>query len=149
MLEPGALAPDFSLTAHTGETIRLSALRGAPVVLFFYPGDHTPVCTKEACAFRDQHEVFLKTGATVLGVSADDADSHQRFAADLKLPFLLLSDPGGGLRKRYGVPKTLGFLPGRATFLIDREGVLRHAFASAFNARAHVREALGALESLR
>ena len=147
MIRPGDPAPDFSLKAQDGTGVSLSSLKGKPVVLFFYPKDHTPTCTKEACTFRDRHADFRTLGAEVLGISSDDEASHRRFSVDYKLTFPLLSDPGGTVRKRYGVPKVLGLLPGRATFVIDREGIVRLAYSAAFEAEAHVLRALEALKS--
>src|SRR5271166_6434982 len=127
----GDLAPDFTLPSSTGEMVSLSDFRGkSEVVLFFYPKDDTPGCTAEACSFRDSHEAFREAGAEVIGVSSDSSDSHRKFAGRYGLPFRLLSDPKGELRSRFGVPKTLGLLPGRVTYLIDRHGIVRHIFSS-------------------
>lgn len=148
-MQIGSTVPDFSATAHDGRVVTLSEFRGKQaVVVFFYPKDGTPVCTREACAFRDAYEEFTRAGAAVLGVSADSAGSHQAFAQRHQLPFLLLSDADGSLRRHFGVPRLLGFLPGRVTYVIDREGILRHAFNSALNAQAHVTEALATLDGL-
>ena len=146
----GDLAPDFTLTATTGAAVRLSDFRDkAEVVLFFYPKDNTPGCTAEACAFRDSFEDFRAAGAEVLGVSGDSTESHRGFAGRHHLPFLLLSDPGGLLRSRYGVPKTLGVFPGRVTYLIDKSGIVRHIFSSQLQPAKHVAEALRVLATLR
>ena len=118
------------------------------MVLYFYPKDETPGCTKEACAFRDQYEVFKEAGAQVLGVSADSPTSHRLFAAKYRLPFKLLSDADGTVRRLYGVTATLGLLPRRATFVIDRTGIVRHAFSSQFHPSQHIDEALAALKTL-
>ena len=145
----GDTAPDFSLQAQTGETVSLSQFNGQkPVVLYFYPKDDTPGCTAESCSFRDSYEDFTEAGAVVLGVSSDSPESHQKFAAKYNLPFLLLSDTGSKVRKTYGVPATLGLLPGRVTYVIDQAGVVRHVFNSQFNPTAHVSEALTVLKSL-
>lgn len=142
-VEAGAEAPDFELADASGRKVKLSSFRGRKaVVLYFYPKDDTPGCTKEACSFRDHYEDFVEAGAEVLGVSSDDGASHERFTKKYALPFTLLSDPGGAVRKRYGVPATLGLLPGRVTFVIDREGVVRHVFNSQLAATKHVDEAL-------
>ncbi len=101
-------------------------------MLYFYPMDGTPVCTKEACGFRDAFEEFTKLGAVVIGVSADSPERHRAFAASRALPFLLLSDQEGSLRKAYQVPKTLGILPGRVTYVIDKQGIVRHVFSASF-----------------
>jgi peroxiredoxin Q/BCP len=142
-LSVGDPAPDFSLPDADGRAVTLSSFRGRKaVVLYFYPKDDTPGCTKEACSFRDSYEDFAAAGAEVIGVSSDSGASHQRFARKHRLPFTLLSDAGGALRKRYGVPATLGLLPGRVTFVIDRDGIVRHVFNSQLAAAQHVREAL-------
>ena len=145
----GDEAPDFVLPDRTGKMVRLSEFRGRKaVVLYFYPKDDTPGCTKESCAFRDSYQDFQDAGAEVIGVSSDSAESHGRFAAKHRLPFTLLADQGGQVRKRYGVPATLGLLPGRVTFVIDRAGIVRHVFNSQFQATQHVSEALEALRGL-
>jgi peroxiredoxin Q/BCP len=144
----GDRAPDFSLPDAGGRTVGLAEFRGKkPVVLYFYPKDDTPGCTKEACSFRDHYEDFTAAGAEVIGVSSDSAEAHQKFAAKYKLPFTLLSDRDGQVRKRYGVPATLGLLPGRVTFVIDSGGVVRHVFNSQLQATRHVDEALAILRS--
>jgi peroxiredoxin Q/BCP len=146
----GDRAPDAELTLHTDETIALADLwRDRVVILFFYPKDGSLVCTKEACAFRDAYEEFLDAGATVVGVSGDSADSHRAFAEQHRLPFLLATDADGALRRAFRVPKTMGILPGRVTYVIDRQGVVRRVFSAQFAADRHVREALDSLGQLR
>jgi len=146
----GDLAPDFTLPSATGSLVSLADFRGkAEVILFFYPKDDTAVCTAEACAFRDSYEVFREAGAEVIGVSSDSVESHQGFAARNHLPFLLLSDRDGLVRARYGVRKTLGLIPGRTTYLIDRDGVIRSLFSSQFQAAKHVSEMLGMLRTIQ
>lgn len=144
----GDTAPDFTLSSQSGASVSLKDLHGKCVVLYFYPKDDTPGCTKESCAFRDQYQVFIDAGAEVIGVSADSPESHQRFAAKYQLPFTLLSDPGNQVRKLYGVPATLGLLPGRVTYIIDREGIVQHIFNSQFNFQGHVEEALKTLQQI-
>ena len=119
-----------------------------PIVLFFYPKDDTPGCTKEACAFRDEFEGFRKLGAEVIGISSDSVESHRSFAEKHNLPFVLLSDEGGKVRRLYGVPYSLGLFPGRVTYVIDTEGVIRHVFSSQLGATNHVKEAFEALHSI-
>jgi thioredoxin-dependent peroxiredoxin len=149
-LRPGDKAPDFALATLTGKSVGLSDFLGrTELVLFFYPKDNSAVCSAEACSFRDQYQDFCDAGATVVGISSDSADSHRRFAERLKLPFILLSDPGGSVRKRYRVPRTLGLIPGRTTFLIDRNGIIQRVFSSQFQPAKHVSEALDALRKLR
>ena len=148
-LQVGDTAPDFSLPSQTGQPVSLADYRGkSAVVLFFYPKDGTAICTKEACSFRDSYEDFVQAGAAVIGVSSDSADSHQAFASGHRLPFVLLSDAAGSLRKAFGVPKTLGIMPGRVTYVIDKEGVVRHVFNSQFAADRHVAEALAVVRQL-
>ena len=145
----GQTAPDFEKTTQHGETISLSQFRGEKtVVLYFYPKDETPGCTAEACTFRDNFEDFVEAGAVVVGVSQDSDASHKKFAEHHRLPFLLVSDADKGLQKAYGVPKTMGLLPGRVTFVIDREGTVQHVFNSQLNAKKHVREALDVVKRL-
>src|SRR5438105_4650063 len=149
-VEVGTVAPNFTLPDQTGNEVSLRDFRGQKaVVLYFYPKDNTAGCTAEACAFRDSYEVFKDAGAEVIGVSSDTADSHQGFASRYQLPFVLLSDAGGAVRKQYGIRSTLGIIPGRVTYVIDKEGVIRHIFNSQFMAAKHVDEALQVLKSLK
>jgi thioredoxin-dependent peroxiredoxin len=149
-IQVGDKAPDFTLPAQTGEPVRLSDRLGERVVvLYFYPKDETRGCTAEACAFRGSHEVFTEAGAEVIGVSSDSADRHAAFADHHKLPFTLLSDEGGRVRKSYGVPAALGMLPGRVTYVIDRTGTVRHVFNSMTNIGRHVNDALDVVKKLQ
>ncbi len=148
-LAVGAHAPNFSAETHDGTALQLSELlEHSAVVLFFYPRDFTPGCTAEACAFRDDYTNFVEAGATVVGVSADSGESHRRFAQHHNLPFALISDADGALRKAYGVDKVWGVLPGRVTFVIDRQGVVRNVFDSALFARRHSGDALAKVARL-
>jgi thioredoxin-dependent peroxiredoxin len=148
-LNVGDVARSNSLYLHGGEAVELADLyHDRPVVLFFYPKDNTAICTKEACAFRDAHEEFVAAGAMVVGVSGDSAESHAQFAAMHALPYLLATDADGAVRRAFGVRKTLGLLPGRVTYVIDRAGVVRHVFNAQFAADRHVREALEAVRAL-
>jgi thioredoxin-dependent peroxiredoxin len=142
----GSVAPDFTLPSQSGEMVSLEDFIGKkPVVLFFYPKDDTPGCTKQACAFRDEYDEFGKLDAQVIGISSDSVDSHRRFAKKHDLPFTLLSDEGGKVRRLYGVPNTFGLFPGRVTYVIDKEGVVRHIFSSQLGVEQHVEEAIEAL----
>jgi thioredoxin-dependent peroxiredoxin len=142
----GDLAPDFTLPDQLGERVRLGELVGKKsVVLYFYPKDATPGCTAEARAFRDAYDTFTAADTEVLGVSSDSIKSHKRFAARHQLPFRLLSDRDGAVRALYGVERTLGILPGRVTYVIDRDGVVQHVYSSQLAATRHVREACQAL----
>jgi thioredoxin-dependent peroxiredoxin len=128
MIAEGEKAPDFELQTDSGESVRLSDLKGKPVVLYFYPKDNTPGCTKEACGIRDTWSEFKRRGAVVLGVSADSVASHERFKAKYHLPFTLLADSEHKVAELYGAwqPKHFAgksfFGMVRATFLIDAEG---------------------------
>lgn len=145
----GDLAPDFTLPDQRGIPVRLGDLVGKKhVVLYFYPKDATPGCTAEARAFRDAYDAFTAADTEVVGVSSDSVRSHQRFAAKHELPFMLLSDRDGAVRRLYGVERTLGILPGRVTYVIDRDGIVRHVYSSQLAATRHVREARHALKGL-
>ena len=132
-LREGEPAPNFALTSDSGENVRLSGLRGSPVVLYFYPKDDTPGCTTEACEFRDEYSRFRQRGAVVLGVSPDDEASHLRFKEKYSLPFTLLADPDHKTAEDYGVwveknmygKKRMGIK--RSTFVIDADGNVARA----------------------
>jgi peroxiredoxin Q/BCP len=148
-VQVGDRAPAFTLPNQSGTPVNLADLLGQkPIVLYFYPKDDTPGCTAESCAFRDSYEIFQEAGAEVIGISADTPASHQQFAAKYRLPFILLSDRDNQVRKLYGVPATLFVLPGRVTYVIDPQGIVRHIFNSQLDFKAHVQEALKALKSL-
>jgi peroxiredoxin Q/BCP len=148
-LTVGDRAPLVSLPDQNGVQRRSDQLAGRALVLFFYPKDDTPGCTMEACAFRDSFEDLQAQGADVWGVSGDGAASHQRFATRHGLPFPLLVDSANSLRKAFGVPSVLGLLPGRVTYVIDADGVIRHVFNNLLDGPAHRREALKALADLK
>jgi len=149
MATTGDAVPDVTLFRDDGAPVQLKALLGArTLVLYFYPKDETPGCTAEACTFRDAYEDFVASGADVVGVSSDSGTSHQAFKAHHRLPFTLLSDQGGAAARALGVKRTLGILPGRTTFVIGRDGVIRHRFDSQLQAKKHVAEALGLVKSL-
>ena len=148
-VQVGQAAPDFAAPRTGGGEFRLSDLKGQrAVVLYFYPKDETPGCTAEACAFRDSYEIFVDAGAEVVGVSRDSVDSHERFAEHHELPFVLISDKGGAIRRLYGVKATLGLWPGRVTFVIDKDGIVRHRFSSQTDSVRHVEEALRTITSV-
>jgi peroxiredoxin Q/BCP len=149
-IQVGDKAPDFTLVSQSGERVTLhDRLADRVVVLYFYPKDETRGCTAQACAFRDSHEVFAEAGAEVIGVSSDSAGRHAAFADHHKLPFTLLSDEGGRVRKSYGVPALLGLIPGRVTYVIDRAGTVRHVFNSMTNIGQHVSDALAVVRQLQ
>jgi len=122
----GKPAPDFTATAQDGTSVHIAALKGKPVVVYFYPKDETPGCTKEACSFRDAWAPLAKTGAVLVGVSADSLDSHKAFVAHWKLPFLLVSDPDGSIGKQYGVP--FESYHHRQTFVVGADGTVKKVY---------------------
>jgi peroxiredoxin Q/BCP len=147
-LEAGMKAPEFQAKDQHGSTVRLADYLGkSNVVLYFYPKDDTPGCTREACALRDGYAAIQATGAVVLGVSADDAISHQAFAGKYQLPFSLLADPDGVLISQYGVKMPLLKLASRVTFVIDKLGIIRFKVEKVDTAR-HDRQVLALLETL-
>jgi peroxiredoxin Q/BCP len=146
----GDVAPDFARPAASGELIRLSDFRDRRhVVLYFYPRDHTAVCTAQACEFRDRYSDFVADDAAVIGVSANSLQSHQHFAETHALPFYLLSDADGSLRALYGAANRLILIPRRATFVIDKQGIIRMVFVSLWQGPAHAQQALGVLRQLK
>jgi peroxiredoxin Q/BCP len=148
-IQPGDRAPPFAAEAHTGEMIDSAEYLGKQaVVLYFYPRDDTPTCRAEACGFRDAYEEFVKAGAVVIGCNEQSLERHREFAAKRNLPFLLISDADGSLRRAFGVPKTWGIFPGRVTYVIDRQGIVRLVFNSQFTAAKHIDEALRVVREL-
>jgi peroxiredoxin Q/BCP len=139
--------PTSTLVGPDGP-VQLRDRIGKALVVYFYPKDETYGCTKEACSFRDQYQDFTDAGADVIGISRDDAGSHESFKDHHRLPFTLLSDPGGKVADAWGVKTTLG-IPGRITFIFDKAGVLRHRFQSAIRFSKHVDEALRVVKDLR
>lgn len=149
-VQVGDQAPNFTLSTTSGEQVSLSDFVGkSNIVLYFYPADNTSGCTAEACAFRDSYEAFKDAGAEVIGVSSNSTASHQQFAAKHRLPFILLSDPKGVVRKRYGATTMFGVIPGRVTYIIDKQGTVRHIFIDQLRATRHIPAALKVLETLR
>lgn len=147
-LKIGDAAPSFALEDQDGQMRRLEDLNGRILVLFFYPKDDTPGCTAEACTFRDHHANLTALGAEVWGVSGDDAVSHRRFAERHRLPFPLLSDKTGSLKRAFGVPKTFGLLPARVTYVIDQKGMIQLVFNNLLDGPAHVKEAESVVRAL-
>jgi len=152
-IEEGSKAPDFTLPTHDGTKLKLSSLRGAPVVLYFYPKDDTPGCTREACGFRDAKAKFAKHKAVVLGVSPDSPTSHEKFRAKYKLPFTLLADEGHKVAEKYGAwreknmygKKSMGIA--RSTFVIDAAGTVAKVF-KAVKVDGHDEQVLAVLKTL-
>jgi peroxiredoxin Q/BCP len=138
MLEKGSKAPDFELADQTGRKRTLTGLlTDGPLILYFYPADFTPGCTKEACSFRDLHQELLKAGLRIVGVSPQDTDSHRRFAEKHALNFTLLSDPDKKVVKAYGLDGPLGFGVRRGTYLIDKDGRIRDSVLADLRIGAH------------
>jgi peroxiredoxin Q/BCP len=150
MLEKGVIAPEFSLKDDKGEVINLSQFKGKKVVVYFYPKDNTPGCTKEACSFRDTHDKLLAKGAVVIGISADSPESHARFKEKYNIPFYLLSDPEKNVIQAYGAwgsknlygKSFLGII--RSTFIIDEQGIIIKVFPKV-TPREHAEKVLEAL----
>ncbi|NHJ32477.1 MAG: peroxiredoxin [Asgard group archaeon] len=149
VIEIGAKAPVFSLPDKDGKKVSLKDYIGKKaIVLYFYPKDYTQGCTTQACSFRDRYELFKKADAEVIGVSSDSEEKHQQFSTSYQLPFVLLSDVDGTVRKLYKVSKTMGIMPGRVTYIIDKKGIIRHIFSSQFNPKKHIDEALKVLTKI-
>jgi len=145
----GDNAPSFHLPTSDGSYVSLTDFLGKKnLVVYFYPKDFTQGCTAEACSFRDSYEAFKDLGAEVIGISSDSQTSHRYFAQRHRLPFILLSDADGSVRKAFGVKKTLGLFAGRVSFVIDKKGIIRHVFSSQMRATSHVAEALRILKSI-
>lgn len=149
-LKVGERIPVFESTDAKGEYFSIESLLGKkPLVIYFYPKDDTPGCTKEACAFRDSYEAFSDLGAEVIGISGDSSASHEKFARRYQLPFILLADKGNKIRKLFGVPANLlGLLPGRVTYVVDDNGIVRFVFNS-MNATQHMPKALEAITTMK
>ena len=153
MLDVGQPAPDFTLPDQHGQEVTLSRLKGTPVVLYFYPKDDTPGCTKEACAFRDARALYEKAGATVVGVSPDTVASHKKFADKYELSFTLIADTDKAVCQSYGVwqeksmygKKSWGVV--RTSFLIDGDGIVRRVFRRV-KVDGHADEVLAAIAGL-
>jgi peroxiredoxin Q/BCP len=145
-LKTGDAMPATTLTGSDGP-VQLRDKIGKPLVVYFYPADETYGCTKEACAFRDQYEDFVAAGAEVIGVSADDATSHEKFKANHRLPFTLLTDDGGKVAAAWGARGNF-LIKGRVTFVFDKAGVLKHRFESQIRFGKHVDEALEVVRRL-
>lgn len=149
MLTAGDALPNLELLASDGERVRLHDCFGPrALVIYFYPKDHTFGCTLESCDFRDQYQRFLDLGAQIVGISRDGVASHKSFVEQHRLPFRLLSDVSGAAHAAFGVKKALGLLPARVTFVAERPGVIRFVYRSEIAFKAHVSEALLALQRL-
>lgn len=148
-IQVGDNAPDFSAIDTQGKLFNSETILGKkPFVIYFYPKDDTRVCTVQACSFRDQYQDFTALGAEVIGVSSDSLQSHQKFSSRYKLPFILLSDADKKLRKLFEVPNDLlGLIPGRVTYVIDKEGIIQLIFNS-MSGKIHIEKALEILKKM-
>lgn len=144
----GSQLPKFELLDQNQKLVKSVDLIGKPIVIFFYPKDNTPICTKEACSFRNHFEEFENLDAQVIGISSDSVESHQKFATRYNLPFSLLSDEHREVEKLFGLERALfGLLASRVTFIFDKNGILRHTFDSRWSGSEHTQEALAALSA--
>jgi peroxiredoxin Q/BCP len=147
-LKVGDTIPFFKALDSQGNSFEIRDYIGQPLVIYFYPKDDTPGCTIQACTFRDQYEDFKKLGAEVIGISGDSIQSHQKFASRYNLPFILLSDSNKKIRTQFGVPNDfLGLIPGRATYVIDKNGIVQLIFDST-SAKIHIQKALEILKRM-
>jgi peroxiredoxin Q/BCP len=148
-LEEGDFVPDFSAKTQDGEVFNWLEYKGKSIVIYFYPKDNTPGCTTQACGFRDEYQDFKDLGAEVIGVSGDSEASHERFAEKYRIPFVLLSDGEKKIRKLFGVPTNLfGLIPGRVTYVVDGNGVIRLVFDS-MKAKDHIQKAKEMLQQIK
>jgi peroxiredoxin Q/BCP len=147
----GSKVPEFSLPDQNGITFSLSSVIGKKnLVIYFYPKDDSPGCTKEACYFRDQYEVFSEADALIIGISGQSVESHKKFAEKYHLNFTLLSDEGNNVRTLFGVPVNfLGTVPGRVTYVVDKTGKVVYVFNSQTQATRHVDEAMRILKEMK
>lgn len=147
-IELGDVIPHFTAIDTNEEKFdTLEYIGKKPLVIYFYPKNNTPGCTAQACGFRDQYQDFTDLGAEVIGISSDSVDSHNAFAKQYKLPFILLSDTDKKIRKLFGVPSgLLGVLPGRVTYIVDKQGKVVLVFDDSINATKHIAEALEAIK---
>ncbi len=147
-VKEGEKAPDFSLKSQDGRVVSLREFQGSKnVVLYFYPKDFTMGCTAEAIEFSANYDAVRALDAEVIGVSSDTTESHEGFAVKCNVKYPLLSDEGGKVRSAYGAKASLGLVPGRVTYVIDKEGVVRKVFSSQIHPRRHVTEAIEALRA--
>jgi peroxiredoxin Q/BCP len=147
-IEVGDVVPTFSLQDQNDEMFTVNNAIGKPMIIYFYPKDDTPGCTKEACKFRDEFENFTDLGAVVIGISADSVESHKKFEEKYNLPFILLADIDNVVRKLFGVPNNLFVIPGRVTYVIDKNGIVQYIFNNQLGAEKHIENALQKLKEL-
>jgi len=147
-IEVGDTIPTFSLQDQNGKEMKIDHTIGKPMVIYFYPKDDTPGCTKEACKFRDEFESFTDLDALVIGISADSVASHKKFEEKYNLPFILLADIKNEVRKLFGVPKNLFLIPGRVTYVINEKGIVVYKFKSQLGAEKHIDKSLQKLKEI-
>ena len=141
-IEVGDSVPSFELKDQNGKLFSVSNSIRKPMVIYFYPKDDTLGCIKEACKFRDDFEKFKDINALVIGISGDSVESHKQFEEKYNLPFTLLADVNNKVRKLFGVPKSMLFLPGRVTYVVDKDGIVQYIFNSQFGAERHIENSL-------
>ncbi len=147
-IEVGNTVPAFTLIDQNGNLFTVNDEINQPMVIYFYPKDDTPGCVKEACKFRDDFEKFTDLGSLVIGISSDNVASHKKFEEKYNLPFILLADTENKVRKLFGVPNSLIFLPGRVTYIVDKNGIVQYIFNSQFGAEKHIKNALKKLKEI-
>lgn len=140
-IEVGDTIPNINLKDENGIEVNINSIK-KPLIIYFYPKDETPGCIKEACKFRDEFQSFVDLGVQVFGISGDSSASHKKFKEKYHLPFTLLADSNNEVRKKFGVPKSLLFLPGRVTYVVNEKGVVMYMFNSQFGAEKHIENAL-------
>jgi peroxiredoxin Q/BCP len=148
-IEVGDTVPDVDLKAPSGDTVHMKdLLAGRPLVIAFYPKDFTPICHLETRRFRDAYEEFTEMGAEVIGISSDPPESHRKFSEKNDIPYKLYTDTDGAVREAFGVPRTLGVIPGRVTYVVDEDGIVRNIYNAQLAAGKHVTESLDALHKM-
>ncbi|MCF6181524.1 peroxiredoxin [Lutibacter sp.] len=140
-IEVGDAIPTINLKDENGVEVNINAIK-KPLIIYFYPKDETPGCIKEACKFRDEFQRFTDLGVQVFGISGDSSASHKKFKEKYHLPFTLLADTNNEIRKKFGVPKSLLFLPGRVTYVVNKNGIVTYMFNSQFGAEKHIEKTL-------
>ncbi len=150
-IEVGSIIPQFTLPDQNGDLFSINSVLGKKnLVIYFYPKDDSPGCTKEACSFRDQFEVFTEADALIIGISGQSVNSHKKFAEKYRLTYMLLSDEGNKIRKLFGVPANfLGLLPGRVTYVVDKTGKVVYIFNTQTKTNRHVDDALKIMHELK
>ena len=147
-IEVGDAIPNITLKDENGIEVNINSIK-KPLIIYFYPKDETPGCIKEACKFRDEFQSFVDLGVPIFGISGDSSASHKKFKEKYHLPFTLLADSNNKVRKAFGVPKSLLFLPGRVTYIVNEKGIVMYRFNSQFGAEKHIENTLKFLRKNR